>query len=136
LDATSGNSSPAPQPCWDMSPAECTHQPEHLSKHVASCRRLAEAFAEKLHELVRKELWGYAPQEALSGEDLLKVKYQVRSSCRNLYSKNPAAVAALLGWNKPVDRRSAARSADCVLWGDVLQAGHSVGCPAAAWQAE
>lgn len=40
--------------------------------------RLAEAFAEKLHELVRKELWGYAPQEALSGEDLLKVKYQVR----------------------------------------------------------
>jgi 5-methyltetrahydrofolate--homocysteine methyltransferase len=38
--------------------------------------RLAEAFAEKLHELVRKELWGYAPGEALSGEDLLKVKYQ------------------------------------------------------------
>lgn len=41
-------------------------------------RRLAEAFAEKLHELVRKELWGYAPEENLSGEDLLKVKYQVR----------------------------------------------------------
>jgi Vitamin B12 dependent methionine synthase, activation domain len=39
--------------------------------------RLAEAFAEKLHELVRKELWGYAPAEALSREDLLRVKYQV-----------------------------------------------------------
>lgn len=27
---------------------------------------------------MRKELWGYAPDEALSGDDLLKVKYQVR----------------------------------------------------------
>lgn len=39
--------------------------------------RLAEAFAEKLHELVRRELWGYAPDEALSVDDMLKVKYQV-----------------------------------------------------------
>ena len=38
--------------------------------------RLAEAFAEKLHEIVRKELWGYAPDEDFSTEDLLKVKYQ------------------------------------------------------------
>ncbi|CAG9464351.1 unnamed protein product [Pedinophyceae sp. YPF-701] len=38
--------------------------------------RLAEAFAEKLHEVVRKELWGYAPDESLSCDDLLKVKYQ------------------------------------------------------------
>ena len=59
-----------------------THiEPERLQNRVALHGRLAEAFAEKLHELVRKELWGYAPQEALSGEDLLKVKYQVRSSC-------------------------------------------------------
>ena len=28
--------------------------------------RLAEAFAEALHERVRKDLWGYAPQESLS----------------------------------------------------------------------
>ena len=39
--------------------------------------RLAEAFAEKLHELVRKEVWGYAPDENLSVDDMLKVKYQV-----------------------------------------------------------
>lgn len=39
--------------------------------------RLAEAFAEKLHELVRRQLWGYAPDEALSVDDMLKVKYQV-----------------------------------------------------------
>ena len=38
--------------------------------------RLAEAFAEKLHAIVRKELWGYAPDEDFSTEDLLKVKYQ------------------------------------------------------------
>lgn len=38
--------------------------------------RLAEAFAEKLHQIVRKDLWGYAPNEDLTTEDLLKVKYQ------------------------------------------------------------
>lgn len=41
--------------------------------------RLAEAFAEKLHQIVRKDLWAYAPDEALSTEDLLKVKYQGQS---------------------------------------------------------
>jgi len=38
--------------------------------------RLAEAFAECLHERVRKELWGYAPDENLSPEDLLHIRYQ------------------------------------------------------------
>jgi 5-methyltetrahydrofolate--homocysteine methyltransferase len=38
--------------------------------------RLAEAFAELLHEKVRKEYWGYVPDENLSKEDLIKVKYQ------------------------------------------------------------
>ena len=38
--------------------------------------RLAEAFAEKLHEDVRREHWGYAPAEKLSNDDLLKVKYR------------------------------------------------------------
>jgi 5-methyltetrahydrofolate--homocysteine methyltransferase len=37
--------------------------------------RLAEAFAECLHEKVRKEIWAYAPAENLSREDLLKMKY-------------------------------------------------------------
>lgn len=61
-------------------------------------RRLAEAFAEKLHELVRKELWGYAQDEALSGEDLLKVKYQVR--CGPSRAEVPCMVAhtVLLVW--------------------------------------
>lgn len=38
--------------------------------------RLAEALAEYLHEKVRKEYWGYAPDESLSVPDLFKVKYQ------------------------------------------------------------
>jgi len=38
--------------------------------------RLAEAFAEKIHEEVRKEYWGYQKSENLSLEDKLKVKYQ------------------------------------------------------------
>jgi 5-methyltetrahydrofolate--homocysteine methyltransferase len=38
--------------------------------------RLAEAFAEAMHERVRKDLWGYAPQEALGVEDLVAEKYR------------------------------------------------------------
>lgn len=38
--------------------------------------RLAEAAAERLHELVRREVWGYAADEDLSVEDMLKVKYR------------------------------------------------------------
>ncbi len=37
--------------------------------------RLAEAFAELLHERVRREYWGYAADEALSNEDLISEKY-------------------------------------------------------------
>jgi 5-methyltetrahydrofolate--homocysteine methyltransferase len=38
--------------------------------------RLAEAFAERLHQRVRKEFWGYAPDEVLSGEALIAEKYR------------------------------------------------------------
>ncbi len=37
--------------------------------------RLAEAFAERLHERVRTELWGYSPDEKLSNAELIKEKY-------------------------------------------------------------
>jgi 5-methyltetrahydrofolate--homocysteine methyltransferase len=37
--------------------------------------RLAEAFAEKMHERVRKELWGYAASEALSNEQMIDEAY-------------------------------------------------------------
>jgi 5-methyltetrahydrofolate--homocysteine methyltransferase len=38
--------------------------------------RLAEAFAEHLHQRVRREYWGYAPDEALSNDDLIDEKYR------------------------------------------------------------
>ncbi|WP_372774505.1 methionine synthase [Mangrovibacterium sp.] len=38
--------------------------------------RLAEAFAELLHAKVRREYWAYAPDEDLSWDDILKVRYQ------------------------------------------------------------
>ena len=38
--------------------------------------RLAEAFAEYLHEQVRKEFWGYVPDESLSNEELIRENYQ------------------------------------------------------------
>jgi 5-methyltetrahydrofolate--homocysteine methyltransferase len=37
--------------------------------------RLAEAFAEKMHELVRKEYWAFAPDEQLTDEEIVKEKY-------------------------------------------------------------
>ena len=37
--------------------------------------RFAEAFAEYLHAQVRRKFWGYAPDEALSNEDLISEKY-------------------------------------------------------------
>ena len=37
--------------------------------------RLAEAFAERLHERVRKEFWGYAASETLDNESLIREKY-------------------------------------------------------------
>jgi 5-methyltetrahydrofolate--homocysteine methyltransferase len=38
--------------------------------------RLAEAFAERMHQRVRGEFWGYAPDEALPTEELILEKYQ------------------------------------------------------------
>jgi 5-methyltetrahydrofolate--homocysteine methyltransferase len=45
-----------------------------LLKAIAD--RLAEALAERMHERVRKEFWGYAAEEDLSNEELIKEQYQ------------------------------------------------------------
>lgn len=58
---------------------------EYVDKHddytaimvKAIADRLAEAFAELLHEKVRTEYWGYSKDEDLTNEDKLKVKYDV-----------------------------------------------------------
>jgi 5-methyltetrahydrofolate--homocysteine methyltransferase len=38
--------------------------------------RLAEAFAERMHERVRREFWGYAPGERFSNDELIAERYQ------------------------------------------------------------
>jgi 5-methyltetrahydrofolate--homocysteine methyltransferase len=42
----------------------------------AVCDRLAEAFAEYLHQKTRKEYWGFAAHETLANDDLIREKYQ------------------------------------------------------------
>jgi len=44
-----------------------------LAKALAD--RLAEAFAERMHERVRREFWGYAPDESLSNSQLISEEY-------------------------------------------------------------
>ncbi len=60
--------------------------------------RLAEAFAEQLHEVVRKTLWGYSPDENLSPADILNVKYQgIRPAAG--YPSQPDHTEKTIMWN-------------------------------------
>ena len=38
--------------------------------------RIAEAFAERMHQRVRKEFWAYAPDEAISNDELIREEYR------------------------------------------------------------
>jgi 5-methyltetrahydrofolate--homocysteine methyltransferase len=42
----------------------------------ALCDRLAEAFAERMHERARRDLWGYAQEETLTREELVGERYR------------------------------------------------------------
>lgn len=57
-----------------------TFQSEHDDYKVIMAKaladRLAEAFAEYLHERIRKEYWGYDPEEQFENKDLIKEAYQ------------------------------------------------------------
>ncbi|MCR8559657.1 methionine synthase [Mucilaginibacter sp. BJC16-A38] len=55
---------------------EADHDDYNSIMAKALADRLAEAFAEKMHELVRKEYWGYSKGEQLSTDDLIKEEYQ------------------------------------------------------------
>ena len=55
---------------------EADHDDYHSIMLKALADRLAEAFAERMHQRVRKEYWGYAADETLSNEDLIQEKYQ------------------------------------------------------------
>ncbi|AHK15800.1 methionine synthase [Thalassolituus oleivorans] len=53
-----------------------THDDYNSIMIKALADRLAEAFAERMHEIVRKEIWGYAADEKLSNEELIKETYK------------------------------------------------------------
>jgi 5-methyltetrahydrofolate--homocysteine methyltransferase len=55
---------------------EATHDDYNAIMIKALADRLAEAFAERMHERVRKEFWGYAPDENLSNPDLIAETYR------------------------------------------------------------
>jgi 5-methyltetrahydrofolate--homocysteine methyltransferase len=55
---------------------EAAHDDYSAIMLKALADRLAEAFAEYLHQRVRTDLWGYAEGEGLSNEDLIAEKYQ------------------------------------------------------------
>jgi 5-methyltetrahydrofolate--homocysteine methyltransferase len=55
---------------------EAAHDDYSAIMLKALADRFAEAFAECMHERVRKDLWGYAAQENASLEDLVAEKYQ------------------------------------------------------------
>eukprot|EP01103_Thecamoeba_quadrilineata_P005154 TRINITY_DN1498_c0_g1_i1.p1 TRINITY_DN1498_c0_g1~~TRINITY_DN1498_c0_g1_i1.p1 ORF type:complete len:1245 (-),score=306.96 TRINITY_DN1498_c0_g1_i1:80-3814(-) len=55
---------------------EANHDDFNSILFKALADRLAEAFAEQLHEEVRKQHWGYAPNEDLSAVDMHRIKYQ------------------------------------------------------------
>ncbi|MFZ9407082.1 MAG: vitamin B12 dependent-methionine synthase activation domain-containing protein, partial [Burkholderiaceae bacterium] len=54
---------------------EAAHDDYSAIMVKALADRLAEAFAECMHERVRKDLWGYAPAEQLSNDDLIAERY-------------------------------------------------------------
>ena len=55
---------------------EAAHDDYGAIMTKALADRLAEAFAERMHERVRKEFWGYAPDEDLENQELIKEQYQ------------------------------------------------------------
>ncbi|WP_101047878.1 methionine synthase [Macromonas nakdongensis] len=55
---------------------EAAHDDYNAIMLKALADRLAEAFAECLHQRVRTDLWGYAPHEALDNDELVAEQYQ------------------------------------------------------------
>ena len=54
---------------------EKDHDDYHSIMAKALADRLAESFAEKLHQIVRTQYWGYSHNETFSNEELIREKY-------------------------------------------------------------
>ena len=55
---------------------EAAHDDYNAILLKALADRLAEAFAERMHERVRREFWGYAPNEALDNDAMIEERYR------------------------------------------------------------
>jgi 5-methyltetrahydrofolate--homocysteine methyltransferase len=55
---------------------EAAHDDYSAILFKSLCDRLAEAFAERMHQRVRREFWGYASDETLANADLIDEKYR------------------------------------------------------------
>ena len=55
---------------------EAAHDDYSAILFKSLCDRLAEAFAERMHQRVRKEFWGYAADETLGNDQLIKEEYR------------------------------------------------------------
>ena len=86
---------------------EAAHDDYSAIMARALADRLAEAFAERLHERVRRELWGYAPDESLSNDDLIAERYQgIRPGARLPGDPRPLGQADAV---RPARRRGPGR---------------------------
>ncbi len=108
---------------------EAQHDDYNKIMVKALADRLAEAFAEYLHERVRKVYWGYAPNENLSNEELIRENYQGHPSGTGLsglpgtYGKKPPS-GSCWKWKKHTGMKlteSFAMWLWCIGFGLVLQ---------------
>ncbi len=79
--------------------------------------RLAEAFAEKLHEDVRKIHWGYAADETLDNDALIREKYQgIRPAPGYPACPDHSEKATLFQWLQPTDRIGMILTENFAMW--------------------
>jgi cobalamin-dependent methionine synthase I len=62
--------------CRRPRPSKAAHDDYSAILFKSLCDRLAEAFAERMHQRVRKEFWGYAADETLENDQLIKEEYR------------------------------------------------------------
>jgi 5-methyltetrahydrofolate--homocysteine methyltransferase len=79
--------------------------------------RLAEAFAERLHERVRTEFWGYAPDEALNKEALLKENFTgIRPAAGYPASPDHTEKITLFDLLNAEEATSVSLTESCAMW--------------------
>lgn len=79
--------------------------------------RFAEAFAEHLHERIRKEFWGYQADEQLSNEELIKEKYVgIRPAPGYTACPEHSEKASLFDWLGTTDKIGTQLTSSFAMW--------------------